>query len=149
MEAVIFVGIQATGKSTFYRERFFDTHVRINLDMLRTRHRERLLVRACLAAKQPFVVDNTNVRAAERARYIAEGREAHFRIVGYFFQSPTADALRRNSVRAGARAVPVRGLLGTYKRLEPPRRDEGFDRLHVVRIGEAGDFVVDEWSDDV
>jgi len=37
MEAVIFVGLQAAGKSTFYRERFFDTHVRINLDMLRTR----------------------------------------------------------------------------------------------------------------
>jgi predicted kinase len=46
MEAVIFVGIQGTGKSTFYKERFFDTHVRINLDMLKTRHREKLLVQA-------------------------------------------------------------------------------------------------------
>ena len=34
MEAVIFTGIQASGKSTFFKERFFDTHVRINLDML-------------------------------------------------------------------------------------------------------------------
>jgi transcriptional regulator with XRE-family HTH domain len=37
VEAIIFVGIQASGKSTFYRERFFDTHLRINLDMLKTR----------------------------------------------------------------------------------------------------------------
>jgi predicted kinase len=29
MEAVLFIGIQASGKTTFYRERFFDTHVRI------------------------------------------------------------------------------------------------------------------------
>ena len=36
MEAVLFVGLQASGKSTFYRERFFRTHVRINLDMLKT-----------------------------------------------------------------------------------------------------------------
>ena len=60
MEAVILVGIQASGKTTFYRERFFETHVRLSLDMLRTRHRERLLVAACVAAQQPFVVDNTN-----------------------------------------------------------------------------------------
>ena len=43
MEAVILIGIQGSGKSTFYRERFFDTHVRINLDMLKTRQREKLL----------------------------------------------------------------------------------------------------------
>jgi hypothetical protein len=70
MQAVIFCGIQGTGKSTFYLRRFFDTHVRINLDMLRTRHREWQLVRASVEAKQPFVVDNTNPTAAERARYI-------------------------------------------------------------------------------
>jgi hypothetical protein len=29
MEAVLFVGIQGAGKSTFYLQRFFDTHVRI------------------------------------------------------------------------------------------------------------------------
>ena len=40
MEMVLFVGIQATGKSSFYLERFFRTHVRINLDMLKTHHRE-------------------------------------------------------------------------------------------------------------
>lgn len=28
MEAIIFVGIQGAGKSTFYRDRFFNTHIR-------------------------------------------------------------------------------------------------------------------------
>src|SRR4051812_8782542 len=37
MEAVILIGIQGSGKSTFYRERFFDTHVRVSLDLLKTR----------------------------------------------------------------------------------------------------------------
>jgi predicted kinase len=36
MEAVIFTGLQATGKSSFFKERFFSTHVRISLDLLRT-----------------------------------------------------------------------------------------------------------------
>jgi len=47
MEAVLLIGIQASGKTTFYRERFFDTHIRISLDMLRTRERERVLMNAC------------------------------------------------------------------------------------------------------
>ena len=51
MEAAIFVGIQASGKSSFYRKQFFDTHLRIYLDMLKTRHRERILLRACIEAK--------------------------------------------------------------------------------------------------
>jgi hypothetical protein len=36
MHAILLIGLQASGKSTFFRERFSDTHVRINLDMLRT-----------------------------------------------------------------------------------------------------------------
>jgi predicted kinase len=31
MQAVIFIGIQATGKSTFFKEMFFTTHIRINI----------------------------------------------------------------------------------------------------------------------
>ena len=61
MEAVILIGIQGSGKSSFYKERFFNTHVRINLDMLKTKHRQQVLFEACLASKQPFVADNTNV----------------------------------------------------------------------------------------
>lgn len=141
MEAVIFVGIQAAGKSTFYLRRFFDTHVRVSLDMLRTRHRERVLIGACLLARQPFVVDNTNVRAAERAVYIAAARAAGFRVVGYFFQAEVREAIGRNSARAGRAAIPVKGLVGTFKRLQPPRLEEGFDRLFEVRV-DAGEFVV-------
>ena len=37
-EAVILIGIQATGKSEFYKNKFADTHMRINLDMLKTRN---------------------------------------------------------------------------------------------------------------
>ncbi|MEQ9548531.1 MAG: hypothetical protein RIM23_02765 [Coleofasciculus sp. G3-WIS-01] len=43
MEAVILIGIQASGKSSFCRDRLYNTHIRINLDMLKTRHREAIL----------------------------------------------------------------------------------------------------------
>lgn len=39
----------------------------INLDTLKTRNRERILLAACLEAKQPFVLDNTNLTREVRA----------------------------------------------------------------------------------
>jgi predicted kinase len=146
MEAVVFMGIQASGKSTFCRERFFDTHVRISLDMLRTRNRERLLLEACLRAQQPFVIDNTNVTAAERARYIVPAREAGFRVVGYFFEPDPKGSFARNTQRPGGRRIPPAGLFGTLKRLERPVPSEGFGQLYRVRIPRPGEFSVEEWD---
>ena len=146
MEAVIFVGLQASGKSTFYKERFFDTHVRINLDMLRTRRRESLLLHACIAAQQPLVVDNTNVLAAERAVYIAAAQAAGFRVVGYYFETTVSAAIGRNSKREGKARIPPQAIGGTAKRLQPPALAEGFAVLYHVRIAPEGGFVVEEQS---
>jgi predicted kinase len=144
MEAVIFVGVQGSGKSTFYREHFFDTHVRINLDMLRTRHREELLLAACLAAKQPFVIDNTNPLPTDRARYIGPAREAGFRAVAYFFETSLREAIRRNNQRAGKQKIPIPAIAGTLRKLKPPVLEEGFDAIYTVRISPEGAFIVSE-----
>jgi predicted kinase len=149
MEAVVFIGIQGTGKSSFYQERFFHTHVRLNLDMLKTKHRLRLLLQTCLDAKQPFVVDNTNVTKEVRADFIAQAKAAGFRVVGYYFRSDVVSALVRNSGRLDSARVPDRGVLGTYKKLEMPQREEGFDSLYYVRIDATGRFEVEEWADEV
>ena len=45
MEAIIFVGLPGSGKSSFYKERFFNSHVRISLDLLKTRQYHRALKR--------------------------------------------------------------------------------------------------------
>lgn len=148
MEAVILIGAQAAGKSTFYRERFADSHVRLNLDMLRTRRRLELLLRACLKAGQRFVLDNTNVTAAERGQYIALARAAHFEVTGYFFAATLADCLRRDPSRPERERVPPRGIAGTIERLELPSLAEGFSRLYAVRIAAGGDFTVEVWDGD-
>jgi predicted kinase len=130
MEAVLLIGIQASGKTTFYLERFFRTHLRLNLDMLRTRRRERLLLAACLEAGQRFVVDNTNPTRADRARYVAPARAARFTVVGYLLDVPPAEAVARNARRAGKERVPEQAIWATAARLEPPSPDEGFDALY-------------------
>ena len=146
MEAVIFVGIQGSGKTTFYKERFFETHLRISRDMLKTRERQNVILSAALAAKQPFVVDDTNATKARRTELIAAARAAGFRVVGFYFRSTLGDAIRRNRQRPPERVVPPAGVGGTFKRLEPPALAEGFAELHVVEIAPAGGFVVTDWN---
>jgi predicted kinase len=141
-EAVIFIGVQASGKTSFYRQRFFETHVRISLDMLRTRQREQLLVAACLDSRQSFVIDNTNPLAADRARYIERSRAAGFRVVAYFFQTSLQDAVRRNRQRTGKQQVPVPAIAGTFRKLQAPSLQEGFEELYTVAVAPEDAFVV-------
>jgi predicted kinase len=146
MEAVVFVGLQASGKSSFYKERFFSTHVRISLDLLRTRNREQRLLTLCLETQQPFVIDNTNPTRQERAKYIDAAKSAKYSVVGYYFRSKAEECLARNRLRMDR--VPDVGLLSTAKILQRPAWEEGFDELKYVRLTKAG-FVVEEWTDEV
>ncbi|HSA48472.1 MAG TPA: AAA family ATPase [Candidatus Competibacteraceae bacterium] len=149
MEAILFIGGQAAGKSTFYQQRFRDTHLRINLDMLRTRHREAILLEACLRMQQPFVVDNTNPTREDRRRYIPLAREAGFRVVGYYFALRLEVALARNAQREGRQCIPEHGVRATYRKLERPNQDEGFDALHYVQAVGGCRFIVEEWRDEL
>lgn len=149
MEAIIFVGLPGSGKSSFYKERFFHSHVRISLDLLKTRHRETRVLQVCLETDQRLVIDNTNPTKAERSRYIEAVRAARLRysIRGYYFESKIEDCLRRNSSRRETERVPDVGILSAAKKLEVPSLDEGFDRLFYVRLTDGG-FVVEEWRDE-
>jgi predicted kinase len=147
MELILLMGIQATGKSTFYRERFFRTHVRVNLDMLRSRRRENLLVDACLTGRTKFVVDDTNLSSEVRARFIAPAKSAGFKVIGYFFESKVPDSIRRNAARPAAERVPDIAIQCAINRLELPAIAEGFDKLSLVRHAGGKKFIVLSWKD--
>ena len=134
MQAIIFTGIQGGGKTTFYAERFLKTHVRISLDLLKTRNKERQFVQLCLATGQKFVVDNTNPTIAERSRYIEAAKAYRFEVIGYFFNTTITEAIERNSRRAGKENISVIGIRSTFKKMQSPTPGEGFDSLYEVTI---------------
>ena len=75
MQAILFIGIQGTGKSSFYKERFFNTHLRISLDLLNTRNKEDGLIDFALKYQQRVVIDNTNPTQKDRKKYIDRFKE--------------------------------------------------------------------------
>ena len=143
---VLLIGVPASGKSSFYRARFADTHVRINRDMLGTAHRVRLLRDACLAGRISFVLDNTNVTIRGRLEHIEAARAGGFRVEGYFLESRGPECADRNRTREERQQVPDSAIREMSARLELPSMEEGFDGLFLVRLVSAGEFDVREWT---
>lgn len=148
MKGVIFVGLQASGKSYFYLSNFYKTHLRLNLDMLRTRHRENILFNACLESKQPVVIDNTNPTKEDREKYIRAFKSHRFGVTGYYFASNLSECLERNASREGKERIPDVGVKATYNKLVLPEYPEGFDELYYVTMKHGG-FTIEEWKNEV
>jgi predicted kinase len=135
MELVILVGLPASGKTTYYRSHFADTHVHVSKDrMPNARRRDDLQERAitdALESGRSVVVDNTNPSPAVRAPLIALGRRHGARIIAYYFDTAVKDCVR-NRQREGKARVPDVAIFVTSKKLVPPTASEGFDEVHVV-----------------
>jgi predicted kinase len=140
---VLLCGIQASGKTHFYVDRFLQTHVRISRDLLRTEHRERRFLELCLETRQRFVVDKTNATPEHRGPYIERARAAQFRVVGYVIEVAPREAIARNAQREAPWQVPVPAILGTRKAFVAPGLQEGFDELWIARADAAGGWIVE------
>jgi predicted kinase len=145
MEMTIFCGIQATGKTSFYYERFSNTHALISLDQLKTRGKEKKEIISCFQQKQSIVIDNTNVSVNSRKEYIRLAKDNHYTITGYYFQSELDTAINRNRKREERNQVPEIALRMSYKKLDVPTYSEGFDKLYGVSIGNDV-FHINEWA---
>ncbi len=141
LELVIFCGLQASGKTTYYQRHLSATHAHISKDRMphnrRREQRQRELIEQLLGVGRSVVVDNTNPMRADRQPLIALGRRHGAIVVGYFFSAKVRACLARNARRQGRGRIPVPGISATAKRLQPPDAAEGYDRLHVVETDPA------------
>jgi predicted kinase len=145
-ECVIFVGLPASGKTTFYQRRFSETHRHISKDLWpgasNRDARQSEMLRAALAADVSVVVDNTHPAIADRAPVVALARSCGARVIGYYFTATTREAVGRNRGREGKQRVPDVAIFTKAKRMAIPTLGEGFDELWTVSIDPAGGFVV-------
>jgi len=144
-EMIIFIGIQASGKTTFYHEHLAQ-YAHVSLDILHTRNKERIALEECFALGKSMVIDNTNPTVAERENYISKAKENGYHITGYFFQSRISDCVERNEKREGKAKVPRTAIAATSNKLEMPSYTEGFDKLYFVHM-ENGQMIVEEWKE--
>ena len=147
MHAIVFIGIPAAGKSSFYKQRFFNSHVRISMDLLKTRKRENQFLKLCFDTNSQFVVDNTNLTQEEREKYIKLAKDKKYRVTGYFFASSVNAALERNKQRQGKDRIPDVGVVSCYKKLVLPSYAEGFDELFYVQL-HSEEFTVAAWHEE-
>lgn len=142
---VILIGLQGSGKSTFYKKYLSLDYVRVNLDTLKTRHQEKLLIDECIAGQKSYAIDNTNPTRLDRERYIIPAKEAGYRVVGYLMESKIKDCIKRNALREGKARVPEKAIAATSNKLEIPSFDEGFDELYFVK-NDGETMTIEEWS---
>ena len=133
------IGIQGSGKSTFYERKFASTHLRISMDLAGSRARELRLLEYCIQAQLPFVVDNTNATTTQRSAFILPARAAGFEVIGFYFPPDINTALQRNASRMGKQKVPVPAIYRTLKYFQQPEFREGFDQIWEV-YADRGEF---------
>jgi predicted kinase len=141
VELVVFAGLQASGKSTFFHERCAGTHDHVSKDLFphnrnKNRRQEHLL-RAALSAGRSVVVDNTNPTPEDRRPLVRLGHEYGAKVVSYFFDANVRECLRRNERREGKAQVPDVAIYATAKKVVAPSIKEGFDELYCVRRNDS------------
>ncbi|MEV5343461.1 AAA family ATPase [Streptomyces sp. NPDC052676] len=147
LEVAVLVGLQASGKSAFYRQRLSGDHELVSKDLFprgarRKQDRQMRLVAEALEAGRSVAVDNTNPSPEEWAPLVAAGHAHGARGTAYWFPPDLAGSLAGNAARQGRDRVPDTGIHATVRRLRRPSRADGFDAVREVRFDGRGGFVI-------
>lgn len=141
---VVLVGLPGSGKTTWIRDRGYAV---LSSDSIRgwlsddvtnqTIHRRvfatiRYLLRQRLELNRPYTfIDATNLTRKERRPYVKIAEMYDSEVEAVFFDVPAEVCQERN--RARDRVVPDVAIEEMSRRLVPPRVEEGFSRITVVR----------------
>lgn len=143
IKLVIAVGLPGSGKSAYFARLGVNA---ISSDEMRrlladdptdqTIHRQvfasiRYLVRQRVSIGRTITyVDATHLSRKERKPYLKMGRIYGVRVEALFFDTPLEVCLARNAGRA--RMVPEEAIRKMAKKLEPPRKVEGFAKVTTI-----------------
>lgn len=142
LHCIIFCGLSATGKSSFYRNHLSPLgYVHINQDSLKSLERCMTMAKKSWAESKNCVIDNTNVEKATRARWIELCREHRVTPLILHFDLPLEHVFHNNKFRklarsdAGGGSVTDMIIYMQRKKWQPPSSDEcGDGHLFTVNF---------------
>ncbi len=142
---VLSIGLPGSGKSTWFKRHnilpLSSDMVRILLfdDVTEQRYQDlvfstlRSMLRARLLARRPWnYVDATNLSPHERRSWIKLANDFGYEAHAVFFDVPPEVCIERNHRRE--RNVPEDVMLRMANKLRPPKFEEGFSKITVVRL---------------
>ena len=142
---VLSIGLPGSGKSTWFKRHnilpLSSDMVRILLfdDVTEQRYQDlvfstlRSMLRARLLARRPSnYVDATNLSPHERRSWIKLAHDFGYEAHAVFFDVPPEVCIERN--RRRERNVPEEVMLRMAGKLRPPKFEEGFAKITVVRL---------------
>ncbi len=142
---VLSIGLPGSGKSTWFKRHnilpLSSDMVRILLfdDVTEQRYQDlvfstlRSMLRARLLARRPWnYVDATNLSPHERRSWIKLAHDFGYEAHAVFFDVPPEVCIDRN--RRRERNVPEEVMQRMASKLRPPKFEEGFAKITVVRL---------------
>ncbi|MEV6738288.1 ATP-binding protein [Streptomyces sp. NPDC051104] len=147
LDMAVLVGLQASGKSTFYTQHLSGRYALVSKDLFPRRarnkqQRQMRRVQEALAAGRPVAVDNTNPSPQEWGPLVEAGHAHGATVTAYWFPPDLTGSLRRNAAREDRARVPDVGVFATLKRLRRPSPADGFDAVREVRFDGRGGFEI-------
>jgi predicted kinase len=143
MTLVVLVGLPASGKSKWAGEQRLpvlssDEMRRIitgditnqTVNSLVFRMLRRVLDAMLAAGAERVIVDSTALTRRERRTWIRWAELNGCGVEAVFFDTPREVCEKRNRERE--RVVPADAMERLFNRFEPPRLEEGFDRLTII-----------------
>src|SRR5271166_5999850 len=146
---VLSIGLPGSGKSTWFKRHnilpLSSDMVRILLfdDVTEQRYQDlvfstlRAMLRARLLARRPWnYVDATNLSPHERRSWVKLAHDFGYEAHAVFFDVPPEVCIERNQRRE--RNVPEDVMQRMAHKLRPPKFEEGFAKITVVRLKNKG-----------
>ncbi len=147
---VLAIGLPGSGKSSWFKRHNI---IPLSSDLVRgllfddpteQRYQDlvfsslRTLLRARMLAQRPWnYIDATNLSPKERHSWIKMAHDFNYEAHAVFFDVPTEVCMERN--RRRARNVPDDVMLRMANKLRPPKFEEGFAKITVVRVKKTAD----------
>jgi predicted kinase len=142
---VLAIGLPGSGKSSWFRRHNI---IPLSSDLIRglifddaTEQRFqdlvfsslRYMLRMRMVAGRPTnYIDATNLSPKERHSWIKMARDFHYEAHAVFFDVPTEICMERNRKRS--RNVPDDIMIRMAQKLRPPKFEEGFSKITIVRL---------------